>query len=165
MGMPRQDIGDTENQQRMQYETSTSALLSQLTLHHDYSVKVPDHKIQLIWIEEETPAEMPVDICILPIRDAIPTVDGIKRVVCRYYGLSHTEMISDRRVHRVVRPRQIAMYLCKELTKISFVQIGARFGDKDHSTVVNACMRIERLAANDAKLSADIQSLRSQLVS
>src|SRR3546814_17879774 len=62
-------------------------------------------------------------------------MDEIQRAVCAHYRLDKSEMASKRRVRAIARPRQVAMYLAKELTPRSYPEIGRRFGGRDHSTV------------------------------
>ena len=70
---------------------------------------------------------------------------------------------SPRRAREVARPRQIAMYLAKQLTQRSLPEIGRRFGGRDHTTVIHAVRRIEELRAADAELDADVRLLMRQL--
>ena len=91
------------------------------------------------------------------------TIDEIQRAVCAHYRLDRAEMGSKRRVRTVVRPRQIAMYLAKELTPRSYPEIGRKFGGRDHSTVIHAVRAIESLRATDADIDADIAAIRRQL--
>lgn len=73
------------------------------------------------------------------------------------------EMTSARRAREVARPRQVAMYLSKQLTPKSLPDIGRRFGGRDHTTVIHAVRQIEKLRASDAELDADIRLLTRQL--
>src|SRR5438132_68811 len=70
---------------------------------------------------------------------------------------------SARRAREVARPRQVAMYLSKQLTPKSLPDIGRRFGGRDHTTVIHAVRQIEKLRASDAELDADIRLLTRQL--
>jgi chromosomal replication initiator protein len=72
-------------------------------------------------------------------------------------------MTSARRVRAVARPRQIAMYLSRELTKQSFGEIGRRFGCRDHTTVLHACRQIDRLRATLPEVENDIQQITARL--
>ena len=91
------------------------------------------------------------------------TIDEIQRRVCEHYRLRQSEMGSARRAREVARPRQIAMYLAKQLTQRSLPEIGRRFGGRDHTTVIHAVKRIEELRAKDAELDADVRLLMRQL--
>jgi chromosomal replication initiator protein len=83
-------------------------------------------------------------------------VETIKRRVAAFFDLSLEDLISQRRHRAVARPRQIAMYFCKRLTRRSFPDIGQRFGGRDHTTVMHAVKRIEELAASDAAFAAEL---------
>jgi len=72
-------------------------------------------------------------------------------------------MHSARRARAVARPRQVAMYLAKQLTPRSLPEIGRRFGGRDHTTVMHAIKKIEELRAADSVMSEDIEQLRRQL--
>lgn len=89
-----------------------------------------------------------------------PTIRAIQEVVAAYYRLPLIEMWSDRRAREVARPRQVAIYLAKELTPHSLPEIGRRFGDRDHTTVIHAVRQIEKLCLTDAQLNADVRVLR-----
>jgi hypothetical protein len=79
----------------------------------------------------------------------------IQRAVCRHYFLKISDMKSERRMARVARPRQLAMYLARELTDKSLPDIGALFGGRDHTTVLHARARISELLLIDADLAWD----------
>lgn len=83
-------------------------------------------------------------------------VETIKRRVAAFFDLSLEDIVSQRRHRAVARPRQIAMYFCKRLTRRSFPDIGQRFGGRDHTTVMHAVKRIEELAAGDAAFAAEL---------
>ena len=90
-------------------------------------------------------------------------VEAIQRAVCRYYSISRAELLSQRRTAHVVRPRQVAMYLCKILTMKSWPEIGRRFADRDHTTALHAHNRIAYALPTDAQLAADIAAIRTSL--
>jgi chromosomal replication initiator protein len=75
------------------------------------------------------------------------------------------EMTSSRRARVVARPRQVAMYLAKQLTSRSLPEIGRKFGGRDHTTVMHAVKKIEELAAIDRALAEDVELLRRMLQS
>jgi chromosomal replication initiator protein len=83
-------------------------------------------------------------------------VETIKRRVAAFFDLSLEDLVSQRRHRAVARPRQIAMYFCKKLTRRSFPDIGQRFGGRDHTTVMHAVKRIEELALTDATFAAEL---------
>ena len=91
------------------------------------------------------------------------SIDEIQTQVAEHYRIRKAEMTSARRAREVARPRQVAMYLSKQLTPKSLPDIGRRFGGRDHTTVIHAVKQIERLRASDAELDADIRLLTRQL--
>jgi hypothetical protein len=95
--------------------------------------------------------------------DALLTMRQIKEAVCEHFGLEMVSMSTGRRNRAEVRPRQIAMYLCRELTSQSMPQIGRGFGGKDHSTIHHACGRIRSLLLADKKMSRDVAAIRAAL--
>jgi chromosomal replication initiator protein len=93
------------------------------------------------------------------------SIDEIQGKVSDHYRIRKAEMTSARRAREVARPRQVAMYLSKQLTPRSLPEIGRRFGGRDHTTVIHAVRQIEKLRALDAELDADIRLLTRQLES
>jgi chromosomal replication initiator protein len=93
------------------------------------------------------------------------SIDEIQSRVSEHYRIRKAEMTSARRAREVARPRQVAMYLSKQLTPRSLPEIGRRFGGRDHTTVIHAVRQIEKLRAQDAELDADIRLLTRQLES
>ena len=91
------------------------------------------------------------------------TIEDIQKKVAEHYGLRMADMLSARRARAVARPRQVAMYLAKQLTPRSLPEIGRKFGGRDHTTVMHAIRRIEELRAIDAVLNEDIEQLRRLL--
>jgi chromosomal replication initiator protein len=75
------------------------------------------------------------------------------------------EMQSSRRARVVARPRQVAMYLAKQLTSRSLPEIGRKFGGRDHTTVIHAVKKIDELIAADTALAEDVELLRRMLQS
>ena len=91
------------------------------------------------------------------------TVDDIQKAVSEYYGMKQADLLSDRRNRAIARPRQVAMWLCKQLTTRSLPDIGRRFGGRDHTTVLHAVRNIEELKGVDAPIAADIEALLRKL--
>ncbi len=87
-------------------------------------------------------------------------IEDIQRIVARYYNVSKTELLSNRRTRAIVKPRQVAMYLSKVLTPRSLPEIGRRFGGRDHTTVLHAVRKIEDLSVSDAALAQELDLLR-----
>lgn len=93
------------------------------------------------------------------------TIDEIQKRVAEHFNLKMVDMVSARRARVVARPRQIAMYLAKQLTSRSLPEIGRKFGGRDHTTVMHAVRKIEELSANDRALGEDVELLRRMLQS
>jgi len=93
------------------------------------------------------------------------TIDEIQRRVAEHFNIRLSEMTSERRARAVARPRQVAMYLAKQLTTRSLPEIGKKFGGRDHTTVMHAVRKIEELMLTDAALAEDVELLRRMLQS
>lgn len=91
------------------------------------------------------------------------TVDKIQRAVAEEFGITLNDMTSKRRARDIARPRQVAMYLCKKLTKRSLPDIGRRFGGRDHTTVMHAVKRIDSLRADDSVFDGRIVAVETAL--
>jgi chromosomal replication initiator protein len=91
------------------------------------------------------------------------TVDHIQKTVAEHYNLKQADLISERRARAVARPRQVAMWLAKQITTRSLPDIGRRFGGRDHTTVLHAVRRIEQLKAEDPALARDVDVLLRKL--
>jgi chromosomal replication initiator protein len=88
------------------------------------------------------------------------SIELIQQNVSSYFNLTVSEMAAPRRSINIARPRQIAMYLCKEITSFSYPEIGKAFGGKDHTTIMHAVKKIESLSDKDLKLKKDLIELR-----
>jgi chromosomal replication initiator protein len=88
------------------------------------------------------------------------TIEEIQRRVAEHYNIRYADMLSARRARIIARPRQVAMYLSKQLTTRSLPEIGRKFGGRDHTTVMHAIRRIEELRAIDPVLNEDLEKLR-----
>lgn len=91
------------------------------------------------------------------------TVDQIQKAVAEHYQLKQADLISERRARVVARPRQVAMWLAKQITTRSLPDIGRRFGGRDHTTVLHAVRRIEGLKAEDPMIARDLDVLLRKL--
>ena len=100
---------------------------------------------------------------ILRASDRKLTIEEIQRKVAEHYNIRLSDMIGPKRVRTIARPRQIAMYLAKQLTFRSLPEIGRRFGGRDHTTIMHGVRKIEELMSTDSQLSDDLQMLRRQL--
>ena len=116
-------------------------------------------------IGREITVEMAQDVLhdLLRQADRKVTVDEIQQRVAQHYNIKLAEMSSPRRARSVARPRQVAMYLAKQLTTLSLPQIGKRFGNRDHTTVMHAVRKVEELKGSDMSIAEDVELLRRQL--
>ena len=94
----------------------------------------------------------------------IITVDKIQNTVSNFFNIPIAEMLSQRRSRPLARPRQIAMYLAKKMTTRSLPEIGRRFANRDHTTVIHAVKTITRLSEKDDEMKRNIEQLRSLLL-
>ena len=90
-------------------------------------------------------------------------IDDIIAALTRQFGVSRQDILSDRRHRSVVLPRQVGMYLARQLSRRGLPEIGRRFGDRDHTTVLHAVRKIDRLLMTDPHLQNDIDDLRRDL--
>lgn len=109
----------------------------------------------------ETAQEVLKDI--LRAHDRRVTIEEIQKRVAEHYNIRLTDMSSARRARNVARPRQVAMYLAKQLTQRSLPEIGRRFGNRDHTTVMHAVSRIAELMQADSGFAEDVELLRRML--
>ncbi|HAQ46692.1 MAG TPA: chromosomal replication initiator protein DnaA, partial [Rhodobacter sp.] len=77
-----------------------------------------------------------------------------------HYSIRLSDMIGPKRLRTIARPRQVAMYLAKQLTPRSLPEIGRRFGGRDHTTIIHGVRKIEELMSIDSQLSDDLQILK-----
>ncbi len=96
---------------------------------------------------------------LLRANDRKVTIDEIMRQVSEYYNLRMAEILSARRARDIARPRQVAMYLSKQMTSRSLPEIGRKFGGRDHTTVMHAVRKIDDLRRTDSTLDDDINRL------
>jgi chromosomal replication initiator protein len=100
---------------------------------------------------------------ILRASDRKVTIEEIQRKVAEHFNIRLSDMVGPKRLRTVARPRQMAMYLAKQLTTRSLPEIGRRFGGRDHTTIMHGVRKIEELMAIDSQLADDVQMLRRQL--
>lgn len=91
------------------------------------------------------------------------TIKRIQEVVADYYDIPAIDMISARRNRSSARPRQIAMYLARQLTPKSLPDIGGRFGGRDHTTVMHAIGAVQRHMRSDPEIASAVKALRERL--
>jgi chromosomal replication initiator protein len=102
---------------------------------------------------------------ILKAHDRRVTIEEIQRRVAEHFNIRLTDMSSARRARAVARPRQVAMYLAKQLTSRSLPEIGRKFGNRDHTTVMHAVSRVAELMELDAGFAEDVELMRRMLES
>ena len=100
---------------------------------------------------------------LLRANDRRITIDEIQRKVAEHYNIRLADMHSARRARNVARPRQVAMYLAKQLTSRSLPEIGRKFGGRDHTTVMHAVKKVEELMVEDAQIAQDVEICRRGL--
>ncbi len=91
------------------------------------------------------------------------TVDEIQKTVADFFNLKQADLLSERRTRAIARPRQIAMYLCKQHTTRSYPDIGRRFGGRDHTTVLHGVRKIEELMPKEEQIARDVEALTRKL--
>ncbi len=102
---------------------------------------------------------------ILKAHDRRVTIEEIQRKVAEHWNIRLTDMSSARRARAVARPRQVAMFLAKQLTSRSLPEIGRKFGNRDHTTVMHAVSRVAELMERDTAFAEDVELLRRMLES
>ncbi|QYX57115.1 chromosomal replication initiator protein DnaA [Roseovarius sp. SCSIO 43702] len=91
------------------------------------------------------------------------TIEEIQRQVSDHYNIRLSDLVGPKRLRVYARPRQVAMFLCKQMTSRSLPEIGRRFGGRDHTTVMHGVRRIEELSQKDVQIAEDIELLRRTL--
>jgi chromosomal replication initiator protein len=109
----------------------------------------------------ETTQELLKDL--LRANDRRVTIEEIQRRVAEHFNIKQADMQSPRRARQVARPRQVAMYLAKQLTTRSLPEIGRKFGGRDHTTVMHAVKKVEEICAADAAFLEDVELLKRML--
>jgi chromosomal replication initiator protein len=102
---------------------------------------------------------------ILRASDRKVTIEEIQRKVAEHYNIRLSDMIGPKRVRTIARPRQIAMYLAKQMTTRSLPEIGRRFGGRDHTTIMHGIRKVEELKGADRQMAEDLDLLRRLLES
>ena len=92
------------------------------------------------------------------------SIENIKKTVCNYFKININEMLSQRRSRYLVRPRQIAMYLTKNLTSKSLPDIGREFAGRDHTTVIHSVKTIDKLRGGNEEMNKAIEKLKNNVL-
>ncbi len=91
------------------------------------------------------------------------TIDEITSAVCSFYNVNYKELMGKKKTKDIALPRQIAMYLCRELTGNTYPHIGTAFNGRDHTTVMHACMKVMKLIEKDARFKESIEKLQNKI--
>ena len=94
----------------------------------------------------------------------VVTVDKIQNIVSGFFNISLNDMLSQRRSRPLARPRQVAMFLAKKMTTRSLPEIGRRFANRDHTTVIHAVKTITRLCEKDDEMKRNIGQIKNLLL-
>lgn len=165
------DLELTEAIFRDRTREASQRLLELLAHHHDYRVpyqpkpaeperiefvapKEPTDEFKNLWFGVPEPIEAPEPI--------IPKMTDIKRAICKHFNVSLTDLMSVRRDRKVCRPRQVAMYLCKEYTNRSLPEIGRGFGGRDHTTALHAVRKVKSLCLTNPVIAHDVAHLEAR---
>ncbi len=87
------------------------------------------------------------------------TFEGIIKVVAEHYNIKQEELFNKKRTQNIAFPRQVAMYLCRELADLSYPRIGELFGGRDHTTVIHAYEKISKNKVSNISLQNDLQEM------
>jgi len=114
-----------------------------------------------------------IDIAKNALKDIVPkdsqgykeliTAECIQKVVAKHFNVRLSELRSKKRIKPLTLPRHVAMYLCRRLTDLSFIDIGRDFGNKDHTTVMHACNKIDELIQNDPRFEKTIEQILEEI--
>jgi len=122
--------------------------------------------IRIVAYSSLTRHQVDIDLARSVLKDAFPersmrpiSIATIQREACKFYGISQAELVGNKRSQNIVYPRQIAMYLSRELTDLSLPRIGSEFGGRDHTTVMHAKAKIEKLMNAERDVYNQIQAL------
>lgn len=96
-------------------------------------------------------------------RQRVITLEAVQEAVAEKFHIKISEMKSKRRTRALVHPRQIAMFLCREITQQSYPEIARHFGGKDHTTIMHACRQIEKAKERDPRLAGTLEELTRQI--
>ena len=126
-------------------------------------IKFAPTPIEVIEALERISSAAPEDMEDLPAPLPTATVKSIIAATARYYGVTFTEIKSDRRQKQYCRARHVAMYVCREMTTRSLPEIGRQFGRRDHTTVLHGVRKItELLSAGDAEIKSAVAKISAQ---
>jgi len=126
--------------------------------------------IRIVAYSSLTRHQVDIDLARSVLKDAFPersmrpiSITTIQREACKFYGITQAELVGNKRSQNIVYPRQIAMYLSRELTDLSLPRIGSEFGGRDHTTVMHAKAKIEKLMNAERDVYNQIQTLTNSI--
>ena len=90
-------------------------------------------------------------------------VNEVQKTVSKYYGITVSDLVSNSRKQHLVKARQMAIYLCHELTSLSLAKIGQNFGNRDHSTVLYSCEKLKTLIETNAEIRNDVENIKIKI--
>ena len=90
-------------------------------------------------------------------------VNEVQKTVSKYYGITVSDLISNSRKQHLVKARQMAIYLCHEMTSLSLAKIGQNFGNRDHSTVLYSCEKLKGLISTNEEIKNDIENIKIKI--
>jgi len=91
------------------------------------------------------------------------SIEKIITYICEFYNMENEDLIGKKRPKNIAMPRQIAMYLCRKMTDASLPKIGNAFGGRDHTTVIHACEKIEKMKKTDKSFENQLQQFEEQI--
>ena len=92
-----------------------------------------------------------------------PSMDLIKNAISSYYGVPPELLVGKRRTRPVVHARQVAMYLCRDMTNVTLAAIGDSFGGRNHATVLHACRKVEAMIKEKKQILQEISELTARI--
>ena len=90
-------------------------------------------------------------------------INEVQKTVSKYYGITVSDLVSSSRRQHLVRARQMAIYLCHNLTSLSLAKIGQNFGNRDHSTVLYSCEKLKELMKTNEEIKNDIENIKIKI--
>ena len=90
-------------------------------------------------------------------------INEVQKTVSKYYGITVSDLISNSRKQHLVRARQMAIYLCHNLTALSLSKIGQNFGNRDHSTVLYSCEKVKELMKTNEEIKNDFENIKIKI--
>ena len=158
--------------EKIEYEEIPDEILEYIALNFTCNVRILEGALKrVLFYATMMNKDITLDLTKEALKEVIPEIKSltdtdvrhIQKVVAEYYNISLENLLSKSRKANFVLPRQIAMYLTRELLKESYPKIGSEFGGKDHTTVMYAIQKIEKLRIIDNQVEHDIKNLLEKL--